>query len=266
MSAEIPSNLPAEAIRKLLLAFADDELMLGHRDSEWTGHAPILEEDIAFSNIAQDELGHSLVWYTLLEQLTGRSPDSMAFERTWNEFTCCHFVAYPRGDFAYTVVRQYLHDAAEQVRLSSLGQSSYSELKDVAAKLLPEESYHLMHSQGLVERLGDATEESHSRMQAAVDAAFPQALGLFENLDGEENLVSANVFPGNEHLRTKWLEKVVPVLDAASLQAPVEAKNGRIEISCEPDYGGRHRSHTAHLKELVQDLQKVYRMAPSAKW
>src|SRR3970040_160956 len=115
----ISPNIPRHPLLKLLVALADDELMLGHRNSEWTGHSPILEEDIAFSNIAQDELGHSLVWYTLYEQLTGKSPDSMAFERGWQDFSCCRFVTYPRGDFAYTVVRQYLFDEAEYVRLSS---------------------------------------------------------------------------------------------------------------------------------------------------
>ncbi|MBM2846319.1 MAG: phenylacetate-CoA oxygenase, PaaI subunit [Bacteroidetes bacterium] len=87
--SDLPAGLPREQLLRYILALADDELMLGHRNSEWTGHSPILEEDIAFSNIAQDELGHSLVWYTLYEQLTGKSPDSMAFERGWQDFSCC---------------------------------------------------------------------------------------------------------------------------------------------------------------------------------
>jgi ring-1,2-phenylacetyl-CoA epoxidase subunit PaaC len=240
-----------------LLALADDELMLGHRDGEWTGHAPLLEEDIALSNIAQDELGHSLVWYTLFQQLAAKEPDAMAFEREWNDYTCCRFVTYPKGDFAYTIVRQYLFDEAEQVRLKAFTKSAYLPIKEVSAKILREEAYHLMHSQGLVERLGDATEESHSRMQAAIDAAFPQALALFEKLEKEDELVTAGVFPGSNELQAEWLRRVVPVLTGATLTVLVDAS---------PDYGGRRKNHSEHLKQLVDDLQAVYRIAPSAKW
>ena len=248
---------PPESLRRLLLAMADDELMLGHRDSEWTGHAPILEEDIAFSNIAQDELGHALIWYTLHEQLSGQPPDAMAFERTWNAFTCCHLVTYPKGDFAYTVVRQYLFDEAEQVRLASLAGSSHTLLRDVAGKILREEAYHLMHVRGLVARLGDATEESHGRMQTAVTAAYPQALGLFELLEGEDDLVRNGVFPGMEVLRREWQERVAPVLAAATLTIPANAT---------PDTGGRTGRHTPDLLSLVDDLQRVYRLVPGGRW
>lgn len=255
--AEIPVGIPQDPLLRFLLAMADDELALGHRNSEWTGHSPILEEDIAFSNIAQDELGHSLIWYTLHQEFTKKLPDAMAFERSWNDFTCCRFVAYPRGDFAYTVVRQYLFDEAEQVRLASFGKSSWQALKDVAAKILREEAYHLMHVKGLVTRLGDATEESHRRMQAAVDDAFPQALGMFEKLESEEELVKAGLFPGNPALQGEWLARVTPVLKSASLKVPV---------SPIADLGGRQRKHTQDLKQLVDDLQSVYRLAPGARW
>ncbi len=254
------------ALQSLLLAMADDELMLGHRDGEWTGYAPILEEDIAFSNVAQDELGHSLVWYTLHQHLTGKDPDAMAFERAWNEFTCCRFVTYPKGDFAYAVVRQYLFDEAEQVRLNAFADSTYLPIKEASVKILREEAYHLMHSQGLVERLGDATEESHRRMQTAVDAAFPQALGMFEKLDGEDELIAAGIFPGNRDLQAEWLKRVVPVLNGATLAVPVKDPNGSCVIHASPDLGGRKKNHNERLKQLVDDLQAVYRIAPGAKW
>jgi ring-1,2-phenylacetyl-CoA epoxidase subunit PaaC len=265
MSIELPVSLPHESFLRFVLSLADDELMLGHRDSEWTGHAPILEEDIAFSNIAQDELGHSLVWYSLCEQMTGKSPDVLAFERPWEEFTCCRFVTYPRADFAYSVVRQYLFDEAEQVRLSAFKASSVQQLREIAGKLLREEAYHLLHSKGLVERLGDATESSHRRMQEAVDTAFPQALGMFEKMD-DEVLVHAGVFPGNMALRTDWLKRVVPVLSAATLRVPVTGTDGSFSVSVDADNGGRIKKHNAHLKELVNDLQKVYRLAPASRW
>ncbi len=251
------SNTSNSVLQRFILAMADDELMLGHRNSEWTGHAPILEEDIAFSNIAQDELGHSLVWYSLYEQLTKKSPDEMAFLRLWQDFTCCRLVTYPKGDFAYTIVRQYLFDEAERLRLISFEQSSNTAIRDIAAKILREEAYHLMHVKGLLIRLGDATEESHRRMQSAVDAAFPQALGIFEKLEDEKELIQAKVFAGNEVLEQQWKNVVVPFLTSAGLRVPAQ---------CTPDLGGRKGRHIAHLQSLVDDLQQVYRIAPAAKW
>jgi ring-1,2-phenylacetyl-CoA epoxidase subunit PaaC len=262
----VTTPFPQQAVKTLLLALADDELMLGHRDAEWTGYGPVLEEDIAFSNIAQDELGHSLVWYTLYEQLGGSDPDTMAFARPWEEFTCCRFVTYPKGDFAYTVVRQYLFDEAEQVRLRACAHSSYLPIKEAAGKILREEAYHLLHSRGLIERLGDATEESHRRMQAAVDAAFPQALGMFEVLEGEEELIAAGVFPGNSALQAQWLRNVVPVLTGATLKVPVKDQHGTYIVQASPDVGGRRKHHVEHLRQLVDDLQAVYRIAPGAQW
>lgn len=266
MPVTVPSHIPADALRLFILAMADDELILGHRDSEWTGYAPILEEDIAFSNIAQDELGHSLVWYSLLQELGGESPDTMAFRRTAKDFVCCRFVTYPKGDFAYTVVRQYLFDVAERIRLQSLTESSFDPFRETAEKLFREEEYHLLHIQGLVERLGDATEESHRRMQAAVDESFPQGLGLFETLKGEEELRGAKVFSGNDRLRAQWIEEVVPVLSHSGLTIPVKNENETHHLLCTPDEGGRVGKHTEYLNRLIEDLQLVYRMAPDAAW
>jgi ring-1,2-phenylacetyl-CoA epoxidase subunit PaaC len=241
----------------LLLAMADDELMLGHRDAEWTGHAPILEEDIAFSNIAQDELGHALLWYTLHGARSGSSPDAMAFERDWQDFTCSRFVTYPKGDFAYTLLRQYFFDEAEQVRLAALAKSSDVALRDVAGKIRSEEAYHLLHVKGLVTRLGNATEESHRRMQRALDTAFPQALGLFEPIEGESELAGAGIFPGMGSLAQAWEDRVRPVLSGGGLTVSANAV---------PDIGGRRRLHDACLRDLVGDLQQVYRLEPGAAW
>ncbi len=266
MPADTTASENNAALHLFLLSLADDELVLGHRDSEWTGHAPIIEEDIAFSNIAQDEMGHSLVWYSLLESLTGKTPDRMAFERDWRDFVCCRFVAYPRGDFAYTAMRQFLFDEAERVRLQALTASSHPGLRDVAGKLLSEEQYHLIHSRGLVERLGDATEESSRRMQDAVSMAFPQALGIFEIFEGEHELITRGIFPGNHALRNEWLDAVMPVLDGVSLRTPVKRTSGGLVVDCTPDDGGRRKSHTPHLKQLLDDLQQVYRSIPGASW
>jgi ring-1,2-phenylacetyl-CoA epoxidase subunit PaaC len=266
MAVEVPAGIPRAPLVGLLVALGDDEFLLGHRDSEWTGHSPILEEDIAFSNIAQDEMGHALAWYTIHEELSGKSPDWMAFERNWKHFTCCHFVTYPKGDFAYTAVRQFFFDVAEQVRLKDLRKSSFKQVKEVAEKILMEEGYHLIHSRGLVERLGNATEESHNRMQAAVDLAFPQALGIFEELAGEGELIDAGVFSGGRKLEEEWLDNILPILASVSLSAPVEQKHQMRTILCKPETGGRKSWHNEHLKQLVADLQTVYKTVPGGSW
>lgn len=255
-----------DSLISYLTALADDEFILGHRDSEWTGYAPILEEDIAFSNIAQDEIGHALALYELAQSLGGKHPDAMGFERPWKEFACSRFVTYPKGDFAYTVVRQYLYDAAEQVRMKAHAASAFVPLRNLSEKILAEEAYHLMHSKGLVERLGNATEESHRRMQAAVDTAFPQALGLFEPVQGTEKLVEAGVARPESELMHAWLEAVVPTLESSGLQSPVRIKGSTYELSCKPGYGGRVGNHTEHLEQIVADLQQVYKMAPGGNW
>lgn len=262
----LPSGITSRTLERFVLSLADDELILGHRDSEWTGYAPILEEDIAFSNIAQDEIGHSLVWYTLYNELAGVDPDTMVFKRSANEFTNCRFVEYPKGDFAYTVVRQFLFDVGEQVKLESLLTSSFEPLAHIAERLLKEESYHRLHSGSLLQRLGNATTESSRRMQSALDVAFPQSLGMFEPIEGEDELVLRKVFKGNDVISIEWLNIVVPAMLSVALKLPVTNEGVLFKPQCSADFGGRLGNHSDHLKNLVDDLQKVFQLAPEAKW
>lgn len=255
-----------QALQTYVLAIADDELILGHRDAEWTGHAPLIEEDIAFANIAQDEIGHAQSWLRIYESLGGEDPDTMGFLRDAEKFTCCHLVQMPKGDWAYTIVRQFFFDAAEIVRLGHLKNSAFEPVRELAAKIYPEEQYHLLHTQGNVERLGDATEESHRRMQRAVDEAFGQALGLFEKIPGEDILVGERIVPESETLESEWLQYVYPVLRRSGLSSPIHETNGIPETDVKPLYGGRQKKHTIHLEDMVSDMQKVFRMIPGAKW
>jgi ring-1,2-phenylacetyl-CoA epoxidase subunit PaaC len=238
----------------LLTTLADDELILGHRDSEWTGHAPILEEDIAFSNIAQDEMGHALLWYTILhEQLQQPDPDRLTFWRSAAEFRNAQFVELPKGDWAFTIVRQYLFDVYEQVRNDGLARFDYQPILDAVGKIKREEVYHLMHSQGWVQRLGDATDESHHRMQAALEELWPYALGLFEPIED-----AAEYSSQLSELQQAWLDRVRPVLTQASLTIP---------SAVQPIFGGRSGEHTGHLTDLLNELQKVARLeSPDAVW
>jgi ring-1,2-phenylacetyl-CoA epoxidase subunit PaaC len=152
------------ALTTKLLALADDEFILGHRDSEWCGHAPILEEDIAFANIAQDELGHAILWYEALQNITGQDPNQLAFFRGLLEWRNTQFVELPKGDWAFTMLRQYLFDAYEITLLDQLSNSPYAPIAEIATKALPEERYHYRHTSQWVTRLGLGTQESNQRM------------------------------------------------------------------------------------------------------
>ncbi|HEX5315798.1 MAG TPA: 1,2-phenylacetyl-CoA epoxidase subunit PaaC, partial [Candidatus Kapabacteria bacterium] len=167
-----------EAIKDLLYRTADDELIIGHRNSEWTGLGPILEEDIAFSSIAQDQIGHALANYTLLnEQFSEPVPDVIAFSRNEKEFHCSQLVELPIGDYAFSLMRHFLFDHAESLRYAALMESSFAPLAALAKKIKGELKYHVLHADLWIKKLGAGTEESHARMQSALNEVFPYALG-----------------------------------------------------------------------------------------
>jgi ring-1,2-phenylacetyl-CoA epoxidase subunit PaaC len=245
-----------EALAGKLLAMADDEFVLGHRNSEWTGHAPILEEDIAFSNIAQDEQGHATVWYGLLQALTGQEPDELIFFREAAGYRNTQLVELPKGDWAFTMMRQYLFDTAEKVWLLYLLNSEYRPLAEAAAKIRTEELYHFRHSSSWVRRLGLGTAESNERSQRALDRLWPYALQLFVPLPGEERLVAAGFVPEPVTAGRAWQVAVRPFLEDAGLRIPEEE---RLATSS-------RREHTEHLDQLLAELQEVARLDPEAVW
>lgn len=240
-----------------LLAFADDEMILGHRDSEWTGHAPILEEDIALSNIAQDEIGHAGLWYDLLKGITGDDPDRVVFFRDAEAYRNVQWVELPKGDWAFTMMRQYLFDACEAVRLAQWVSSKHQPIAEAAAKIRTEEIYHLRHTRTWIKRLGLGTEESHRRTQDALDAMWPYALQLFVPLPGEALLVAAGIVPDSIELQDAWEQNVVAFLKEAGLTAPDTRT---------PAVAARDQ-HTAHLTSLLAEMQEVARLEdPEVKW
>lgn len=249
-----------QALSRKLLALADDEMILAHRDSEWTGHAPILEEDIAFSNIAQDEMGHAVIWYSLLAGLIGEDPetypDRLVFFRDAPGYRNVQLVELPIGDWALTILRQYLFDAAEMVRLDPLRQSRYQPLAEAAAKIRKEEIYHYRHSRTWLQRLGLGTEESHRRMQNALNRLRPYTAQLFEPLPGEAFLVEAGFVPDPAQLRSAWEELVIPELEKARLVTP----QGAAPVTVQRD------RHTEHLTALLAEMQQVARLDPEAWW
>lgn len=249
-----------EAIKDLLYRMADDELIIGHRNSEWTGLGPILEEDIAFSSIAQDQIGHALANYTILNEQFGESvPDVIAFSRNEKQFHCCQFIELPIGDYAFSLMRHFLFDHAEQLRYEALAQSSFAPLASLAKKIKGELKYHTLHGDLWVKKLGAGTEESHARMQSALNEAFPYALGMFEPSKFEEELVKQNIFVSETALQTRWLETITPILEQAKLQLP------RLPLA-ERKYGGRQGYHTEYLQPLIDEMTEVYRLDPAATW
>lgn len=244
-----------QALARQLLFWGDDELLLAHRNSEWIGYAPMLEEDIAIANIAQDELGHARVYYSLREGLTDEPPDEVVFFRGAADFVNVQLVELPRGDWAVTMVRQFLFDAYEYLLLPRLAESAYRPLADGAVKMRNEEIYHLRHSELWVRRLGGGTAESQRRMQVAVDALWPLAWQLFGVGEETAVLMEAGIVPEMDALEADWLELTTNHLRAAGLTIPER----RVQLPM------RHE-HSEHLAALVGDLQMVARLDREAEW
>lgn len=249
-----------EALAAFVLGLADDEMILAHRLSEWTGHAPILEEDIAFSNLALDEMGHAGLWYARHAELLGedpeRYPDQLVFLREPEGFRNVQLVELPNGDWALSMLRQYLFDAAESLWLEELVASRHAPLAEAAAKIRQEERYHLRHTAAWVRRLGLGTAESNRRMQAALDELFPFALQLFQAQEGEADLAEYGYIPSREGLLARWNTVVLDELSAADLRPPGQA--GAPAAS--------RAEHTVHLSELLAEMQAVARLEPGAAW
>ncbi|WP_303311996.1 1,2-phenylacetyl-CoA epoxidase subunit PaaC [Hymenobacter sp. BT730] len=247
------------ALKNLLYRLADDQLILGHRNSEWNGLGPILEEDIAFSSMAQDKLGHSLQLYLLLNQLGEAEPDTVAFTRNAPQFHCCQLVELPIGEYDFSLIRHFLYDHAELLRFEALGQSSYEPLAQVARKLKGELKYHVLHANTWVKRLGSSTEEAIARLQQSLDYTLPYALGLFEKTEQEEAIIAEGIFIGEDALKARWEESIRAILSQTALQMP------DLQILT-PVYGGRTGEHTEFLQPLLDEMAEVFRLDPTADW
>ncbi|MCY7410005.1 MAG: phenylacetate-CoA oxygenase subunit PaaC [Chitinophagales bacterium] len=240
-----------QSVKELILKMADDALIIGHRNSEWTGIGPILEEDIALSSMAQDKVGHALALYTILHDEFGEAvPDQFAFGRKEKDFRCCHLVEYPIGEYDFTAVRHFLFDHAEILRYELLTQSTFEPLALLAKKIKGELKYHVMHADSWITRLGLGNDESHSRMQSALNNAYPIALGIFEEGQFENELLEQKFFGGEKVLREMWEEKIEPIIGRAHLELP-KAKDETIGM------GGRNGYHTLHLQPLLDEMNEV---------
>lgn len=248
-----------EALKDLLYKIADDQLILGHRNSEWTGFGPLLEEDIAFSSMAQDKVGQSWQLYQMLTELGESDPDAVAFMRNADQFHNCQLVELPNGEYDFSLIRHFLFDTAELIRFTMLADSSYEPLALLAKKIKGEIKYHKMHADIWIKQLGVATEESIGRLQKSLDMAFPYALGIFEPSQMESEIIREGFFAGEEKLKTEWLAKISEIIDQTSLTLPDPV----LQI---PLFGGRYGTHTEHLQPLLDEMSEVFKMDPAADW
>ncbi len=238
---------------------ADDALILGHRLSEWCGHAPMLEEDMALSNIALDLLGQARELYSYAAKVEGKDndEDKFAYLRDVRQYRNLLLVEQPNGDFAQTMVRQLLYSAFADLYWRAMMASADATLAAIAAKSEKESAYHLRHSSEWIVRLGDGTEESHRRTQAAIDHLWAFTGEMFAADDSERGLIDRGIAVDPASLRTQWLKTVSDIVGEATLDLP---KNDWMQ------QGGRSGRHSEHLGHLLSELQSMQRTFPGVTW
>lgn len=242
-----------------LLRLGDDSLIIGHRLSEWCGHGPILEEDIAMTNIALDFIGQatSILEYAAKVEDKGRDADALAFLRYEREYRNVLLVEQANEDFGVTMMRQFLFDAFRKPLYEALTKSTDAQLAAIAEKSLKETKYHLKHSSEWVIRLGDGTEESHKRAQYALDTLWRYTDELFFENEVDQALQAENIAPSLAPIRAEWEKTVNAVLEEATLTIP---QNGWKQ------QGGRTGLHSENLGYILAELQYMQRAYPGNKW
>ncbi|WP_262027355.1 1,2-phenylacetyl-CoA epoxidase subunit PaaC [Microvirga sp. Mcv34] len=248
-----------DALFEYLLRLGDNALILGHRLSEWCGHSPVLEEDLALSNVALDLIGQTQLWLNLAGEVEGkgRDADKLAYLRDARDFRNVLLVEQPNGDFAVTMARQFYFDAWHYLLLRELTGSKDARIAEIAAKSLKEVTYHLERSRDWVLRLGDGTEESHRRMQAAIDDLWMYTGELFESDDIDRAMVQEGLGPDLVTLHEPWLGLVRATAEEATLSLPQPGWAQK---------GGRRGIHSEHLGYILADLQFLQRAYPNATW
>ncbi|MEL6572035.1 MAG: 1,2-phenylacetyl-CoA epoxidase subunit PaaC [Pseudomonadota bacterium] len=245
---------------EFLLRQGDNALVLGHRTSEWCGVAPALEEDIALANTALDLIGQTQLWlgYAAEVEGQGRSANDLAYLRDVYDFRNVLMLEVPNADFGRTLMRQFLFDAFQVPWLTALCGSSDTHVADIATKSVKEATYHLDRSADTVIALGDGTEESNARMQAALDHLWPYAGELFGEDETDQAMQKKGIAPLPASMRNDWDRTVHGTLSEAALRAPDSAfahSGGRS--------GFRHTEHLGHMLATMQTLQRSY---PGAAW
>jgi ring-1,2-phenylacetyl-CoA epoxidase subunit PaaC len=242
-----------------VLRLGDDSLILGHRLSEWCGHGPILEEDIAMTNISLDLVGQatSLLGYAGELEGKGRDADALAFLRFDREYKNVLLVEQPNGDFGMTMLRQFFFDSFRKPLFEKLQHSTDQHLAAIAEKSLKETKYHLKHSSEWVIRLGDGTEESNARIQESLNTLWRYTNELFFTDEVDNELVEKGIVPSLQEIQIEWNATVTAVLTEATLTIPTN--NWKQE-------GGRKGLHSEHLGYILAELQYMQRAYPNMQW
>jgi ring-1,2-phenylacetyl-CoA epoxidase subunit PaaC len=238
---------------------ADDALILGHRLSEWCGHAPMMEEDMALANMGLDLLGQAreLYSYAAKVEANGNDEDKFAYLRDVRQYRNLLLLEQPNGDFARTMARQFFYAAFADLYWRAMMKSRDATLAAIAAKSEKESAYHVRHCSEWMVRLGDGTEESHRRAQTTVDDLWAYTGEMFDVDDSERGLIDAGIAIDPASLRQRWLEVVSRVLAEATLKLP---------NSDWMQQGGRNGRHSEHLGHLLSELQSMQRTFPGATW
>jgi ring-1,2-phenylacetyl-CoA epoxidase subunit PaaC len=257
---KLPEQL-RQPFTQLLLSIADDKLLLGHRNADWTGLAPILEEDIAFSALSQDEIAHASALYEMVANLLGTKADRLAFGRRPEEYRCAQIVELSdEFNWATAICRSFYCDHFDWVRLQRLALSAYTPIAQLAARLAAEEQIHVEHTDSWMRRLGRGGEPAHGRMQEALNNLAPLAPALFEPTEGLELLEAQGIYPKTEPgMFERWCEDLGSV-----------ARDAGLVLSFQPPLatglGGRHGKHSDAFLPLLDELTEVYRIEPEAAW
>jgi ring-1,2-phenylacetyl-CoA epoxidase subunit PaaC len=247
------------ALADFVLSMADDEFVIGFSDSEWTGIAPILEEDVAMSSIAQDELGHARALYELLASLVadGRDADAIAYDREPEAYRHARLLDHPRGDWATTIARRFLYDTADTARLEAIG-DGWLPLAELVAKIRREERYHVMHAQVWVDRLARAGGEARERFVAALEQLAPDAPTILATPDGEAALLDAGILAKPfKAVAEAWRAEIAATL------APLEI---RLDLRPAPSAADARTGHSGAFSWLWGEFTSVRRSEPGATW
>ena len=238
---------------------ADDALILGHRLSEWCGHAPMMEEDMALANMGLDLIGQARELYTYVAKVenSGNDEDKLAYLRDVRQYRNLLLVEQPNGDFARTIIRQFFYSAFADPYCRAMMASKDETLAAIAAKSEKESAYHLRHSSEWVIRLGDGTEESHRRAQTAIDDLWAFTGELFHSDESDKALIADGLGIDPESLRAGWMQTVSNILHTATLKTSASARMQK---------GGRSGHHSEHLGHLLSELQSLQRSFPGATW
>lgn len=249
----------SEALFTALLELADDHLILGHRVSEWCGHAPLLEEDLAMPNMALDVIGASRSLYTYAGEVEGkgRDEDQLAYLRTDREYKNCLLVERPNEDFAHTMLKQLYFAAFMEPYWKAALSSNDETIRGIAGKAQKEMAYHIRHAGEWVIRLGDGTEESARRMADAVDWLHLYTEELFQMSDAARSCADEGILPDRESIRGAWTQTISNIFDAAHLRIP--------EVAF-PQSGGRNGQHGEEMGHLLSELQYMQRTYPNMTW